>query len=89
MALQHRGALGARLDTLAIVQFFGGAEELSRALKAHKITTLTPYAIKQWCTRRHIPFLRRLDLLALAKAQNRSLSLSRFTTDTPKKKAAV
>jgi len=79
MAQQHRGALDARLDTHSIVRFFGGADQLSYALKQHGIAKLTPYAIKQWCTRKRIPILRRLDLQALAKAQNkRGFNLSKF-----------
>lgn len=78
MGLEHRGALCARLNTLAVVQFFGGADELARVLKVHKIADLTPYAIKQWCQRRHIPFPRRLDLEALAKKQGKPFNLSRY-----------
>lgn len=79
MAPHHRGALGARLDTLAIVRYFGGADELSYALKKHRIAEISPFAVKQWCTRRHIPFPRRLDLIALAERQKRGdFSLDKF-----------
>lgn len=93
MGLDHRGALGAHLDTFAIVAFFGGADELARALRAHRIARLTPFAVKQWCRRRHIPFPRRLDLEALAKKQARRFTLSKYECaappkPTPKKKKA-
>lgn len=84
MGVQHRGALGARLDTLAIVRYFGGPEELAYALKKHALADLTPYAVKQWCTRRHIPVLRRLDLQTLANKLNKS----DFKLENFKKKAA-
>lgn len=93
MGLEHRGALCARLDTLAVVQFFGGADELARVLKTHKLADLTPYAIKQWCQRRHIPFPRRLDLEALAKKQGKPFDLASFerkpVAATPKPVAAT
>jgi hypothetical protein len=88
MTTGHRGALGARLDTPAIVAFFGGADELARALKVHKIARLTPYAIKQWCVRKHIPFPRRLDLEALAKAQSKTFVLDHYRKLGPVKKKA-
>ena len=88
MGLEHKGALVARLDTSAIVAFFGGPEELARALKVKKIARLTPFAVQQWCRRKHIPFARRLELEALATAQNRPFDLNDFANRVRAKKKA-
>jgi hypothetical protein len=73
-----RGAASLRLDASKVVAFFGGAEELSGALKKHKILEITAYAVAQWCRRKQIPYARRFELELLAKRQKRKFKLDNF-----------
>jgi hypothetical protein len=78
MATQWRGAKSARVDVCKVLDFFGGADALSAALRKHKVIKITPYAILQWRTRKHIPFARRFDLEMLAERQNRPFEFKNF-----------
>jgi len=68
----------APLDVKGIVSFFGGPDELARALEKHAIIGISPFAIKQWLYRKDIPASRRLDLQRLAAALDKPFRISRF-----------
>lgn len=75
-ALHH--ATGNILNVSAIVEYFGGPDEVATAFKKHGLVPLTSFAVKQWMHRQRIPLQRQLDLQALAKKQGRALDLTRY-----------
>lgn len=84
MATRLRGAAVLRLDARKVVEFFGGADALSEALKQHDILRITPYAVAQWVRRKQIPYARRFELELLAKKQKRRFKLDNFYKPAPK-----